>query len=260
MDKQELLNRAKNPKHIPGIFNYCDRWCERCRFTDRCLCYSMETENGRLHEDGEIDAEALFENAAESIGLAMEILQDMAEEEGIDLESLEDVEEPETDNESPVNFLIYKAGVYVDMVDDWFVDNADMLEQAMEKVQSPPHLTIVRPESDEAGLPEEECLEIIDYYHYQIATKLHRALHGRKDESAVELDRFPKDSDGSAKVALIGMDRSVEAWEGLATRLPEQEKDLRAIVDFLKALRNTTELEFSNARAFVRPGFDEAER
>ncbi|MCB0550950.1 MAG: hypothetical protein KDD19_25495 [Phaeodactylibacter sp.] len=30
--------------NIPGIYNYCDRWCERCSFTSRCLLYAQEQE------------------------------------------------------------------------------------------------------------------------------------------------------------------------------------------------------------------------
>ena len=28
---------------IAGIFNYCDRWCERCSFTSRCSIYEDES-------------------------------------------------------------------------------------------------------------------------------------------------------------------------------------------------------------------------
>jgi len=27
---------------IPGVYNYCDRWCERCPFASRCRVYAME--------------------------------------------------------------------------------------------------------------------------------------------------------------------------------------------------------------------------
>ena len=27
---------------IPGIYNYCDRWCERCPLTARCRVFAME--------------------------------------------------------------------------------------------------------------------------------------------------------------------------------------------------------------------------
>ncbi len=33
MDKEQLKKLAKDPKFISGIYNYCDRWCERCAFT-----------------------------------------------------------------------------------------------------------------------------------------------------------------------------------------------------------------------------------
>lgn len=32
------------PKLIPGIYNYCDRWCERCTFTSRCQSYTRTSE------------------------------------------------------------------------------------------------------------------------------------------------------------------------------------------------------------------------
>jgi hypothetical protein len=41
MGKSSLKNHAPNPDHIPGIYNYCDRWCERCQLTSRCLNYEI---------------------------------------------------------------------------------------------------------------------------------------------------------------------------------------------------------------------------
>ena len=26
---------------IPGIYNYCDSWCERCLYTSRCMNFAM---------------------------------------------------------------------------------------------------------------------------------------------------------------------------------------------------------------------------
>ena len=34
-----LVARALDPRLVPGIYNYCDGRCPRCRFTDRCLTY-----------------------------------------------------------------------------------------------------------------------------------------------------------------------------------------------------------------------------
>ena len=44
MDKENLKKLVQDPRFISGIFNYCDRWCERCSFTARCLNFAMENE------------------------------------------------------------------------------------------------------------------------------------------------------------------------------------------------------------------------
>jgi len=44
MNKEDLLKLAKNDQFISGIYNYCDRWCERCSFTSRCMNFAMADE------------------------------------------------------------------------------------------------------------------------------------------------------------------------------------------------------------------------
>src|SRR5205085_1111029 len=66
--------------------------------------------------------------------------------------------------------------------------------------------------------PRDDAVEIIGWYHMFIHVKLCRALHGLADDEDFEqlLDQdgkpFPKDSDGSAKIAIIGIERSFAAW------------------------------------------------
>ena len=68
---------------------------------------------------------------------------------------------------------------------------------------------------------------------------------------------FPRDSDGSAKVALIGIDRSISAWGEMIKHFQDQDDKIVDIIAHLNGLRERTEIEFPKARAFVRPGFDE---
>src|SRR5712692_8983535 len=42
MNAKALRKLAGDPRFISGIYNYCDRWCERCPLSDRCLTYAME--------------------------------------------------------------------------------------------------------------------------------------------------------------------------------------------------------------------------
>ena len=123
------------------------------------------------------------------------------------------------------------------------------------------NLTLVRPKplSDpiENEVTLEEALEVIRWYQYQINIKLMRAIESKKREVSLELNDFPKDSDGSAKVALLGIDRSISSWNELLKYLPEQKERILNLSVHLNRLRKRVESEFPNARAFIRPGFDE---
>ena len=35
-DEERLIEAIENPNTILGVHNYCDAWCERCRFSERC--------------------------------------------------------------------------------------------------------------------------------------------------------------------------------------------------------------------------------
>ncbi len=44
MDDDRGMNMGMDADNIEGIFNFCDAWCERCTFTNRCLNYKMRAE------------------------------------------------------------------------------------------------------------------------------------------------------------------------------------------------------------------------
>ena len=107
------------------------------------------------------------------------------------------------------------------------------------------------------GMGINEATEIIRWYQWQIHVKLKRAIESDSTEESPDFDEFPKDSDGSVKVALIGMDRSMSAWKMLLTAFPEREKQILNFVEMLENMKNRVETQFPHARDFVRPGFDE---
>jgi hypothetical protein len=84
-----------------------------------------------------------------------------------------------------------------------------------------------------------------------------RAIHSSQDEEFEIQNGFAKDSDGSTKIALIGMDRSISAWGKMLKCFPDQKESIIEIISHLDCLRRRTEKKFPDARAFVRPGFDE---
>jgi hypothetical protein len=250
--KKALLEKAKDPKYIPGIYNYCDRWCERCRFTSRCLNCDLDDRENL----GELDMtnEAFWNKVKDSLETAFDLLKDMAEEAGIDLDEIEPIEEEDEDR--VVHILSSIARKYADRVSEWMQDNEHLLVDKSEEQEGKSGLTLIKPKNDTDPVPLEDIIEVIRWYQYQIYVKISRALSSRKNEDRFSLDEFPKDSDGSAKVALIGIDRSMSAWGEMAGYFTE-DKELLRIIEFLKRIREMTEKEFPDARSFKRPGFDD---
>ena len=50
--KSLLTENVNHPETIHGIFNWCDRWCERCSKTENCTVYKTST---RLPSDNPDD-------------------------------------------------------------------------------------------------------------------------------------------------------------------------------------------------------------
>jgi hypothetical protein len=106
-----------------------------------------------------------------------------------------------------------------------------------------------------------EALEIATWDCQLIGAKLHRALSGQDEadyDSPIDADPIQNDWNGSAKVALISIDRSIAAWYAIAVATADAEA--AAMAQRLLTLRLGVERKFPDARKFVRPGFDEEAR
>jgi len=82
-----------------------------------------------------------------------------------------------------------------------------------------------------SGMDEEavDAVSVVAWYHVQIGVKLHRALHGKREDEW-DGDRVQNDWNGSARVVLLGLERSMTAWSILRDRFPDER---RAIVRLL---------------------------
>ena len=61
MRRRTLTDLANNPDLISGIYNYCDRWCERCPLTSRCLVYATEQEDDYSFPGNDLRNEAFWQ-------------------------------------------------------------------------------------------------------------------------------------------------------------------------------------------------------
>ena len=111
-------------------------------------------------------------------------------------------------------------------------------------------------QAESAGL--QDVVKVIRWYQHFIHVKLLRGLSQREILKAPE--ELQSDANGSVKIALIAMDRSLGAWAELRQYFPEQTDSLLSVLVHLDRLRRQAEKEFPDARRFVRPGFDTGEK
>src|SRR5262245_22178318 len=91
MKAKELVELAGEPRFISGIYNYCDRWCERCNFTSRCLTYERLPESSKSDDLAahDLNNAKFWEELRGIFNETREMIEEFAAERGIDLQSVE---------------------------------------------------------------------------------------------------------------------------------------------------------------------------
>lgn len=200
---------------IVSIFNYCDRWCERCPLTARCRVFAMSAER-----EFEADHGPLAGPMAERESKAM--AQRVSRWE-LEPYTLPDIKFEHLD-------LEIRAQDFADDLWRWFKERD--LSQA------------------EASEP----MEVLHHFGIFVGSKIHRALQGLAEEEPLEPD---SDAYGSAKAALLGLERMREAWHPLIAKRIVAEKEAAPFVTTIQWLIDEIDRVIPEARTFIRPGFDE---
>jgi len=264
MNRDDLKELATNPDFISGIYNYCDRWCERCAFSSRCFLYATETADADLDAPDVRDLNnAKFWRKLESIFKdATELIKQCAAEAGIDLDAIDQSEVTAAENQESEAARRNESSVlarnYARMVDAWFENELVAAEQLDDDAQ-------LQAKSTGTEIDAQDAFEVIRWYQFFIATKVFRALLGSDDELrgiypddiGEGINPAQTDANGSAKIALIAIDRSVNAWRVIQSCVPAKQKSIEPLMAVLENVRSGVEAELPLARDFIRPGFDE---
>ena len=287
MRSDDLRDLARDPNLISGIYNYCDRWCERCQFTSRCFLYASEQADPDLDdpEVRDINNEKFWRKLQDIFRNTAEMLAEWADETGVDLNSI-DVSEEMAERERAAEAaeqseLSQRAQAYMTNVNNWFRDEFNSDKNVHDDMQ-----TLSRTEDEDITI--QDAVAVIRWYQFFIAVKLMRALSGGieadEDEGPIDDDDLSMDFltdyeaagdeeadldeitarsermdvNGSAKVALVAMDRSIAAWRSLQISLPDKSETIKPMLVELSGLRVSVEARFPRARDFIRPGLDEA--
>ena len=253
MDSEKLRKVAGDARFIHGIHNYCDRWCERCHFTARCLNYAIAEEQFPDRKSRDVTNEKFWKHLEATFRMTLAMVREFAEEQGIDFDAslaMADAAEKKKKRTEAGGSALATAGMeYIRMANEWFA-SGKIEDQEQKTGRADADRSVSEP-----GV--RDAVEVIRWYLYPIYVKLLRALDDDgTDEIAHELG-LPRDSDGSAKVSLIAMDRSIAGWGRLLSAYPGETDAILAILLHLSRLRAATEQGFPAARLFVRPGFDQ---
>ncbi|MDX1708251.1 MAG: hypothetical protein R3274_06600 [Desulfobacterales bacterium] len=260
MKKEDIKKLAENKNFISGIYNYCDRWCERCPFTARCMNFAMTLEHSDDPETSDINNEKFWQNLSHIFKVTRELVEETAQEMGVDLDNI-DFEE--TAREEGIKDKITEnheccqaAKKYYQMVTEFFESEYVPSLQVVDKDHMNNASDLQKSDVIDGPPTLDEMVEIIYWYQHFIYVKLLRAVRGTLGNAEEEWEDFPKDSDGSAKVALIAIDRSMAAWGHMHQFFPSHQDQIMDMIVLLERLRSRTETLFPEARKFVRPGFD----
>ena len=237
--KDRIMKLASEEGFVDGIYNYCDRWCERCAFTSKCRNYAFDPDNNKISE------EDTFKYLSNVFKATMLMLEESAKEMGIDLSELKDSDLD--DRADPFQDPLSKfAKETAFEIHDWFeavenksgIKNYDLL-----KLTKNPSAQYI------------DSFQVIIWYNLFISVKLERAIRSASENEFIEYSK--SDSNGSAKIALIALDRSIAAWSIIMEERPEYEERILYFLINLSKVRTVAEKQFPDARKFIRPGLDE---
>jgi len=243
-DFDRMVERAANPSLIPGIYNYCDRRCDRCAFADRCF---LNLENRcRADENSRADsAESVALMMTRSLERTMEMLRIAADRLGMDLEA--------DGSSGPELMPLEAAAALVDRA-----SHDPLVAKSREYTETVwPITRALRPILDARGDPHViEALDTIDWFCLSVSSKTFRAVSGLYGDWGDPNDR-QSDANGSAKVARLLIADSRRAWLVLmeAGRAAADGVPAR-LIKLLDDLDRDVAARFPRAMDFVRPGFD----
>ena len=284
MDADELDDLARDPRYIPEIYNYCDKWCTRCPYTARCLDFALHeriwadlprrirlrdeaarrAEAAATQEEPPHPADAPVEEPEEPreheppppTGDAPEPMRYFSREEGME----QVLRGPDPGNMGIRDHPACRAAwQYVLAAMTWLMEHHALVQHHLEPIAAQPPDDPAAPDPAEDAVLLRDAIEVIRWYHWAIWTKIARALLGAQQEDPLlgaELADGPSDSDVSAKIALVEMDQSLAAWGDVRRLLPSTAQAVDEMLVHLVRLRRLVEQTFPDARSVVRPGFD----
>ena len=238
--RKKLEQLGKRKDLISGVHNYCDRWCERCPFTSKCGSFALSEGFNDDQENKDLENEKFWDDLSMIFEVTFDMLKEKADELGIDFNNLDDVDYKHEEVENDATKI---SKDYSIKITDWLRKNNDKYVKAAEQL-------LIIDEKEVFKL--KDAIEVIQWYSIFISAKVHRAFmdFGIDDE-----DNY--DNLGSAKIAVIAIDRSIAALGYLLENMPNFEDDILNFLAKLSKIKKYVLTSLPTTMDFKRPGFDD---
>jgi len=231
----------ENSHFIEGIYNYCDRWCERCKYTDRCYSFQMDVEDGIDPLNRDLSDEEVWAHVGKRLGQALQMLSEMAAEQGIDLDNLPEVEEePPSERAARLEALCEEIHEeYIERCRSFFEENKTYFKDKGHETISWVEMGISGEEEALAKWEEvSDQAHVIQWYTYFVGVKMRRAICGLDD---MHEDHWgsPEQSDANrtARIVMVAIERSMAGWQMMLDAFPEKEDGIVQALALLARLR-----------------------
>jgi hypothetical protein len=229
-------------RYIDFISAYCDSWCERCAFTERCSNFAVKSALAMCDGDMKAAIELAVGPPRRAGGPPQKSLTERMEEHLGDYEPSErELEAIGREMAERRERIRRTAAAEASL--DYAVATHRWLEAHEGAGQADPALA--------------EAIGVIGWDSHLIHVKIMRALDGHDEYpngAPFEDGAVQSDWNGSAKVALLSIDRSERAWRAIADAMGDEAAGVLAAS--LADLRSIATKQFPRAMEFRRPGFD----
>lgn len=252
-----------NPNNIPGVFNWCDRWCERCPLTHKCTLFQQEQEDKAILES-DLSEDEKMEKLKEKMMQTFEMLSDAEEEFEMDLDEIDEEEQEEAMLEHEISEIKIDIHPISELSETYMKESMEWLRNKRKDPVFEPYFQIMYAEvKNHAPLSNEfqkimDNLETIQWYQTMIPVKCRTAFSYLSEKSF--WDEYPIEErayNGTAKIALICIQNSIKAWQSILFWSKDEEEFILPLLDKLVEMKHMLEEEFPDAYKFIRPGFDE---
>ena len=219
---------------ISGIHNYCDRWCERCHFQQRCDVFhdvkALEAGNFTPFEPSTSNPWTA------DVGMNSEMPSEKAE--------------------AAKEYRLLEIRTIAHPISARAVEYGNAVRAALQ----------IRTPMDMTNDPVVAIAwETVQFGALPIRSKSRRAVHelvdAEADDDAVDRTLDPRgiqsDGNGSAKVARLLIGESIAAWRVLGDPADETPYRTAHMIRLLRTLDAELHRAFPFCMEFVRPGFDD---